>query len=403
MLFVRHNSNVSHAKDHGHAANAWFFVLLICAVCVVVPPDLTRAQALPSAPEGSFTIAVIPDTQAYTHGSGGEVTNAVFESNVNWIVDNLDSQRIAFVTHVGDVVDELSSTGEWTVARGLMDNLHGEVPYGISPGNHDMSSPGSTEVYQGYFGAARYTGFDWYGGCYDGDPNLPYHSGNNANSYQLFSAEGHDFIMLHVECNAPDGVLAWADAVLDEHSDRIAIVTTHMYLGPILKPVDEQGYYDDPKGVMQWCKTHIVNGGNSGQEMWDECFSRHANLALILCGDQSRTQTLHLEQTGDHGNTVHSLLSDYMYNSGPMRLLRFLPDENLLEVITYNTQLGELCEGTILVPEIEMHQFTIPLALPEPGTLGLLVGGLLFFPRRLSRKSGAMRKGAAVTADISDT
>ena len=58
-------------------------------------------------------------------------------------------------------------------------------------------------------------------------------SANNVNSAQLFSAGGMDFIHLNLECNAPDDVLAWADALLTRHSSHHALITTHMDLGII--------------------------------------------------------------------------------------------------------------------------------------------------------------------------
>lgn len=156
-------------------------------------------------------------------------------------------------------------------------------------------------------------------------------------------------------------MLEWANQVLAQHADRLALVTTHMDLGPLEKPSTSQGFYDDPKGRMRWTKIH-GDRGNSAQQMWDRCFRRHANLRMIFSGDQSRTTALHLQTQGEHGNTVHALLSDYT-SSGPLRIYRFLPADNEVRVITYDTTQGTLVDETSHVPGRQHHQFTLDVDL----------------------------------------
>ena len=173
-----------------------------------------------AAPAGTFSLVVIPDTQRY-RGTGeayarvagatsDPVTSDTFASYVEWTLANLEAQRVVFVTHVGDIVDIYDSAPQWELARGLMDRLHGRVPYGISAGNHDMmEEDGISAKFQQHFAASRYSGvFPWYADHYRG----------NLNSVQIFSACGLDFLILHLECNAPDDVLEWANATVSESS-----------------------------------------------------------------------------------------------------------------------------------------------------------------------------------------
>ena len=323
-----------------------------------------KAQAaLSPAPEGSFSIVVIPDTQGYRGtdtkaqpDSTEPVTNPVFAAHTRWIADNIVAQRIAFVSHVGDIVDK-NTDAQWAVAREHMDRLHGKVPYGIVVGNHDMTGDGDSSLFQQYFPASRFEGFDWYGGAFAGDPDRPGHSGNNANSYQLVSAEGLDFVFIHLECNAPDNVLAWAGGILQAHADRWAIISTHMDLGPLDRPKEPREYFDAPKGRMRWLKCHR-DRGNTPAQLWDKLYRKHPNLLMVCSGDQSRTSAYRLDATGDAGNTVHGLLSDYT-SSGPLRIYRFLPDQHEIQVITYDTTLGELVDESRYVPGRDNHQFTL--------------------------------------------
>ncbi len=187
-------------------------------------------------------------------------------------------------------------------------------------------------------------------------------SGNNANSYQLFSAKGIDFIILHLECNAPDNVLSWADNILDKYKDRFAIVTTHMFLGPREKPKISGDYYNLPKGIMVWGKCHGANGNTSGQ-ICDKCLRKHPNLRIIICGDQSRSNALYTRFYGDNGNAVHAMLNDYSISqNGAIRILRFFPTKNEIQVITYDTVDKTILNKTNIVDEPEEHNFRIPIS-----------------------------------------
>ncbi len=323
----------------------------------------TRAEQLSPAPEGTFSFVIIPDTQAY-HGEGTKgnpenrdpVTNPIFQAHVNWIVKNLDKHAIKFVSHVGDIVD-INKPRQWKVAQECMDTLHGKVPYGISVGNHDMKASGDSTLFQQYFPRSRFEQFPWYGGTFPGNVDQPVHSANNANSYQLFSAGGRDFLFLHLECNAPDDVVEWANQVISAHPERITFITSHMGWGPLHRPKENAGYETDPKGRMQWKKMHGERG-NTPQQLWDKSYRKHANLIAVFSGDQSRSQAMNASTTGDHGNVIHEILQDY--STGWLRLVRFHPAEERMEFITFHPETEELCQSTKRVPKRESHQFSLP-------------------------------------------
>ncbi len=344
--------------------------LPLCWCCLIMSSVMisngVAAERISSAPEGSFSIVLIPDTQAYkgegTKGqpdSTAKVTNPIFQAHAQWIADNIQRQNIVFVSHVGDIVD-INEPRQWTVARECMDLFHGKVPYGISVGNHDMTSRGDSSLFQQYFPKSRFEEFSWYGGAYSGSAMGPHVSGNNANSYQLFSAGGLDFVILHLECNAPDDVLDWANEVLSRYSERRALITSHMGWGPLLKPVKNEDFITGTKGRMTWHKIH-GDRGNSPQKIWEKCYRRHKHLVAVFSGDQSRTGAYRASETGDHGNVVHELLQDY--GSGWLRMYRFIPSQNKVQAITFDPKSELLCEGTKLVPDPKEHQFEFPCEL----------------------------------------
>lgn len=322
-----------------------------------------HAADLDAPPPGAFTIVVIPDTQGYrgartkaTPDSPDPLTNPVFANHIAWIRANVTNQNIVFVSHVGDIVD-INNEEQWSLARQNLDGLMGVVPFGLSTGNHDMKASGDASLFQKHFPAERFKAFPWYGGTFEPEDPKDAPFGNNANSYQLFSAGGIDFVFLHLECNAPDPVLAWANTLLSRFANRVALVTTHMDLGIRKKPTVKEEFVSGQKGRMEWSKCCGARG-NTPLQMWEKLYRQHANLALVFSGDQSRVTAQHLAQTGDHGNVVYALMSDYE-SAGPLRLYRFQPARREVQAITYDTTKRELVTRTTYVPEASQHQFTL--------------------------------------------
>jgi hypothetical protein len=142
-------TNNTHRIDK-HMKNIVLQILVACCTSVVLADDV----GFTSTPAGSFTIAVIPDTQAYRGRdtksdptSDEDVRNPIFQTITDWIAKNREQQNIVFVSHVGDIVDK-NVPEQWAVARQCMDRIHGVIPYGMTVGNHDMVSSGDSSLFQ---------------------------------------------------------------------------------------------------------------------------------------------------------------------------------------------------------------------------------------------------------------
>jgi len=341
---------------------------LVLGIATLLPGQdrstpITGAGALPPLPEGAFTLVVIPDTQHYTGrgckgslASDAPVENNHLAAQIGWILTNREKERIVFVTHVGDIVEK-NRREEWAVAREHLDRLRGVVPFSLTVGNHDMEPDGDARLFQESFPAKSFAGEPWYLGSYSHDRKDSHISADNVNSAQCFSAGGINFLHFSLECNAPDDVLAWAGGLMKEHAGRRVLVTTHMDLGIIEKPKTAAGFIEDPKGRMRWIKIHGKRG-NSGEAMWEKLFRHHPNLDLIFCGDQSRVTALRLDTKADDGHTVTSLLSDYM-SEPVLRLMRFRPDKDTIDVVTWHVTGGFLVDSTVHVKDRDSHRFSI--------------------------------------------
>jgi 3',5'-cyclic AMP phosphodiesterase CpdA len=265
-----------------------------------------------------FTIVVLPDTQYYS-----EQSPEIYMTQTKWIRDNRDALNIVFVSHVGDIVqndDEHES--EWQTADAAMGLLEGVVPYGVLPGNHDMQIGGIAKYYEQYFPASRFEKYDWWGGSFD----------NNRYNYQLFSAGGDDYMIVHMQyCPTNEGI-AWANDVLARYPDRKAIVSTHSY-------IEENGLF------VKNCQDKS-NGDVNGAKMWNKLIKRNQNVFLVLCGHIPGSAH---RQTYEEGRLVDQLLSDYqnipVSENGYLRIMRFDVQNDVIHVSTYSPYLDRYLEN----------------------------------------------------------
>lgn len=277
------------------------------------------------APSADFTLVTLPDTQFYSENLGGNLA-AIYHSQTQWIVDQRAARNIAFVSHMGDIVQSGDKAGdpvEWLIADAAMARIENPastltaygIPWGGAPGNHDLSpvgdENGTSVFYNQYFGTPRFVGRTYYGGRYG--------TTDNNNNYELFSVGGLDFIILHLayRVTPSQAVIDWADALLKANPERRAIVTSH------------------------W----IVNTGNpaswggAGQMMYEN-LKDNPNLFMFLCG--------HVSGEGQRtdifkGRAIYSLLQDYQGRTnggdGWLRYYEFSPANNLIRARTYSTTL----------------------------------------------------------------
>ncbi len=263
-----------------------------------------------------FSIIVLPDTQLYSKTKN---INGIFQLQAQWVVSQLTTRNIAFVGHLGDTIDDYNVATEWAVTDAAMKTLEGAgIPYGISPGNCDEDNygvPPGTTWFNRYFPVSRFAGRSYYGGAYNND---------NANSYQLISASGLNFIIIeikyNVSYNTTDGqaILAWANNLLQIYSNRRAIVITHNLLTTSnILSTDGNMIYNALKG--------------------------NPNLFLMM-GGHLDTEGMRTDP-GTDGHTIYSLRSDYQTRpnggNGWLRILRFSPDNNKIYVTTYSPYLDQ--------------------------------------------------------------
>ena len=302
--------------------------ILVWIILGMASAALAAAAALTWArgPQ-KFTVILLPDTQYYVESHPDILTD-----QVDWILGRQKARNIVFVSHVGDIVEHYDNPLEWERADAILSRLIGAVPFGLLPGNHDLSPTGDATAFNRHFGPDRFEAFAWYG---EGYP-----AGTNDNSYQLFSAGGYrlgplslgadDFLVLALQFCPEADVIEWAKQVLEDHSDRHAILVTHGYLDVFGR-----------RNIGQPAFGCTQAEGNT-EYLFEEVVYPHPNVFLVLSGHQYDTQTMDGEaRRADRnvaGRWVHQLVSDFQRR----------PDGGggWLRIIGFNQELGQVIVRT---------------------------------------------------------
>ena len=307
--------------------------------------DAVLVDGEPEKPaRGSFTIAVLPDTQNYS-----EKFPEQYLGQTRWIVENKQAYNIACVMHLGDVTN-YNSAAEWKNAVQAMSLLDGQVPYFMVPGNHDYSAKGDCQdrvcgLTQA-FPIGKFKAQKTFGGVYDREPE------RTENSYHLFSAGGRDFLSLCLEFGPRRDVVRWANEVVAQHKNRGVILTTHALI-----------YYDDTRydwkgyGAKQKWNPHAYGVANStgddvsdGEELWNNLISKHENFILTLNGHVLGDGLGRFVSKTPAGRDVHQLLVNFQMRpqggDGWLRLIEFHTDGKTLTTCDYSPTRNQRNESS---------------------------------------------------------
>lgn len=289
-----------------------------------------------------FTLALLPDTQVYSHSYP-----EIFRAQTDWIVKNADS--IAFVLHQGDITD-FNSDEEWQNATAALSVMDGKVPYTFVPGNHDLGPKGSSsnrdaELFNSYLPHDKYSKMSHFGGAFE--------PGKMENTYHTFHAGGMDWLILSLEFGTRNSVLQWAGDVIEAHPNHKVIINTHDYMysdNTRMNIESDHSWVPQRYGVGKDTGDDAVN---DGEMIWEKLVSQHENILLVFSGHVLHSGTGQLVSTGVHGNTVYQMLANYQSGvegsenggNGFLRLVTIDPHRETIRVKTYSPYIDEYKTG----------------------------------------------------------
>lgn len=297
---------------------AKLFSILCLFVIILVGTQLCSAD---------HTIVVFPDSQNEVNGFP-----SIWQAQNEWVLNNISTRNIVAVLGVGDIVNDVNSTG-YTVATTLGYDLFDfySIPYLPLMGNHDYDaapSGRSSYIYDSFFGPSRFSGKSWYLGGYP--------TASNANMAMAIDVSSRRYLVLGLELFPRTEAVAWAQSVIDANPDREVIVVTHAYLTTSgTRYQDDDAYGPAQLGLAQ---------DNSGQRLWDNFIKLNPNIFLVISGHDICSPTnAHLISSGESGRTVNQILSNYQCypngGDGYILLLEFKMDTGVIEATPYSTRL----------------------------------------------------------------
>jgi hypothetical protein len=276
------------------------------------------------------TIVILPDTQSYV-----KYKEEVLTSQLDWIVDNKDSNNIKFVGHVGDIIQDYGiNISQWTFAKSEMSKLTGStIPYAITFGNHDYvehtrnSVTGNT-----FFPLSIFEEMPTFGNSYDT---------NCENTYHMVNIKGEDTLIFLLEFGPRQSVIDWANDILEQHSGKTAIIITHAYLSWEGQPL----YSDDNHAPSNgYGLGDVPTDVNDGSDIWTKIISPNNNIKIVVCGHDGKTDVgSALRITGHtNGDSIYEIMSNFQYYAsfpGYLVILKFI--SNKVYFRTYSPYLEE--------------------------------------------------------------
>jgi hypothetical protein len=302
-----------------------------------VPTDAQPAAGKTLPAPTPFSFAWIGDTQQYTAKD-----NDVFSTMTQWINDSQKEYNTVFTIHTGDIVYNPYQAYQWDNGVRAFSLLPAGMRVLTVAGNHDFLEKD--------------------------DPNTPYldkrPDTDDSSAYALdkqgyvyyttFTEGGVPFLVFSVSYGFEVGAVDWINRICARYPDHYAVLCLHTY-------VDEGGY------------------SSVGKRIFMSVVKHSRNIRMVLCG-HARGAVYWPEELDDDGDgkpdrTVHQMMMDTQDDddkgTGFLRILRFHPENDTIEVVTYspwfdrfgyNSIGGDQFAGTQILQDAGLSGFTTATA-----------------------------------------
>ena len=150
----------------------------------------------------------------------------------------------------------------------------------------------------------------------------------NKDNYELFTAGGIDFLVVHLEIDMPTYAVQWADEIIHRYPDRQVILSTHAFL--------------NTSNARPTSRVTTRSDGMSAAQVWDQLVYPNCNVFMVVNGHYPGEGRL--TSTNSCGKPVHQIVTDYQSRTnggdGWLRYYTFKPSKNTIEAKTYSPKLG---------------------------------------------------------------
>ncbi len=302
--------------------------LLLLIGCAVAAPQTAApeptAPAASEAPEATpeptpiatpeptpFSFAWMSDTQEYAANRSD-----IFNGMMQWITDSQAEYNTILTIHTGDMIRGSYKDYQWDNMKAAFALLPKDMRILTVGGNHDLES--FWDQYTPYLEHRPDTDLDK-SGFFDEDGYA---------RYTTFEAGGVKFLVFSISYGYEREAESWINETCQKYADHFAILCFHSYLDP---------------------------GGYSsvGRYLLDSVVGANPNIRMVLCGHEPGTAYLPVEFDDNKDGVMDRTVFQMMFNlqhekdggGGYLRILRFDPKQDTIEVITYSPYLDKFgCE-----------------------------------------------------------
>lgn len=348
--------------------------IVLLASLAIAPP----AEAI-----DPFAIVMLPDTQYYCDHNHipisprydpvqSPVTSTLFGIQTRWILDNLESEGIEGVIHLGDMVQhgagidrrepfsattwpysdawhsctycdhatwgvggpngcpeetapleffphapgpETCADYEWGTCKAAMDVIDGQVAINVNIGNHDSDEGnrykwGHTRFDENFGVAFHRRQPGYLESCTaTGNPQV-----EGLCHAVLMGPPEFPLLTLSFPGAFPEAI-SWLEAMLARYWRYPAILSTHLFVSEGVSPNGSQlRDFDGSVGLIhqnaQGTERRGFNGASiTGREFWEFFVKRHPQIILLASAHFPGENRV--SETNHHGHSVHATLQDY--------------------------------------------------------------------------------------------
>ncbi|MBQ9087096.1 MAG: metallophosphoesterase [Clostridia bacterium] len=348
-------------------------MLLTSVAASVIPASAADSDWIDRDPVDNvdYSFAVLGDIQTITY-SDTKLGTKYLSNTITWLLDNKESRNIQYVFGLGDTVETLTTYPEsfrnpleWDVASAQFNRLNGTINYSVVRGNHDDEAGYHEHICTKEY-KSQMDGFFF-------DPSKPVTLGNSmSNSYRKIEIGNHKYLMLNLDFRATPEVINWANDVIYKNYQYKVIVSIHAYL-------DSKGaLYQDKIGSSNVDDTVLEWLSFDGEYLWDNLFSRHDNVFMVLCGHVGITDPIIQTRTGNDGNEVIEILVDpQSYDkkdpSGFLLMLNFTEGGSKIEFEYFSPTKGKYFKSknqiSMTLPDGLLPEYvSTPVSVETEGT-----------------------------------
>ncbi|MFT3888432.1 MAG: metallophosphoesterase [Arachnia sp.] len=308
----------------------------------VLLPKPDSPTSIRDISSGTFTLAVIPDTQEEVN----KATDTRSIGRTQWLVDNKAKLGLKYVLHTGDIVNwgDVDPKQYDIAQKSLVPLAQAGIPYSLAIGNHDTPAVG----HDGKAGSRGYGGSAYVNNpeCKEkfgaekcktwllirdtkvfnerfplsslSDVGGTFEPGKVDNMWTTFRADGADWLVLTLEFHARKEAIEWARGVVASHPTHNVIIQTHSYL------TSSGSIYTTASGY----------GSTTGTYLFDNLIKVYPNIKLVFSGHVGNAAKR--VDTGVNGNKIVSYLGCFhSRTTNPMRLVTIDADTGLVTTKVY--------------------------------------------------------------------